>query len=436
MFSCKNGAILILLQLIFLTTPAQDTTNYDKLYEKARKEAFEKKNYGEARVICRKILDKKPQYYDARVLIGNTLAFERKFNDARFEIEKVLEEKPEYHDAIQILLNIEYWSGNLKQALKVADKAILLFPNEYEFKITKAKILDQLELYPEALAILEDLLVPKPKKGGMDTGQLDKLPEEVQEEIKKMIEEIKIKMKKSHIGALYTLELFDKIYAPRHLLEVEFKRKFGKNALILRTSVARRFARQGLQLELDYYRRLGRTSYLYLNAGYSPSSIFPRFRSGAEFYKRLKRNMDASIGARYLYFVGSDSATKQVIIFTGSLGKYYQKYWFGMRPFITPRGTGAALSLLLHARRYFENYDNHLTLTLGYGLTPENRVFLSENTDFYTVTAARAGLNLQRIVAKNYFLFGGLIGERQELSTMPGVYIFDFIFEAGARYRF
>ena len=415
---------------------AQDTTNYDRLFENARKEAFEKKDNSSARTLCRKILDKKPLYIDARVLIANTLSWERRFKEAREEVEKVLEIKPEYRDAIVVLLNIEFWSGNYKQALNVADKGISLFPNDYHFKLVKAKILDQLEEYPEALRILEELKKPVESSGGASSGLMELPPQDMLDEINKLIEEIRIKMLRNHIGALYTLEVLNKVYEPRHLLELEGKRKFGRNALILRFAGARRFGRDGLQLELDYYRKLNKLNYLYLNAGYSPSAIFPNYRAGIEWYHRLPKNMDCSIGARYLLFNLGDDSLKHIFIFTGSLGKYYSNYWFGIRPFITPRGTGAAISVLAHARRYLKNFDSHLTLTIGYGLTPENRVFLAENADFYQVKAARMGMNLQKEIRKNYFLLAGITIENQDLSTLPGVPIFDGIFEIGFRYRF
>lgn len=187
---------------------------------------------------------------------------------------------------------------------------------------------------------------------------------------------------------------------------------------------------------MDLYRKLNRLTYLYLNAGYSPSPIFPAFRGGVEIYRRLPRNMDASLGARYLHFELQGGGTKDVVILTGSLGKYHSNYWFGVRPFITPRGTGVAISALLHARRYLENYESHVTLTLGYGLTPENRIFLGENTDFYQVRAARAGVDLQKVLQDNYFLLLGFTTEASLQNNLPDYTIFDFIFNAGIRYRF
>ncbi|MCC7301649.1 MAG: YaiO family outer membrane beta-barrel protein [Bacteroidia bacterium] len=430
--------ITLILFLFVTSAYSQDTIFFDvdKVFERARRSAFTEKNNQDARDICKKILEKHPDYHDARVLIANTLSWERRFQEARAEIIKVLEKKPEYYDAVTVLLNIEFWSGNLRAALQVANKGIELFPNEYYFKLTKAKILDQLEEYDEALVLLEELKKPKNKPGGANSGQTVLPPEDVMNEIDKMIHDIELKRKRNHAGAMYTLELFSDVYAPRHLLELEGKHRFGKTTAIVRGSAAQRFERTGLMGEADLYYKLNKLTYLYLNGGFSPSAIFPRFRSGFEVYRRLPRNMDASIGLRYLHFVLTGTGTKEIFILTGSVGKYYSHYWFGLRPFITPRGTGAAVSLLAHARRYLRDTENHFTLTAGYGLTPDNRVFLGDNPEFYQVSALRLGADLQKVLADNYFLLAGICFETQRLNNLPGLTIFDGVFQLGIRYRF
>ena len=148
--------------------------------------------------------------------------------------------------------------------------------------------------------------------------------------------------------------------------------KFNWATLIARTSFAqRRYSSSsptGVQFEMDAYPKLTfirKSTYAYLNFGYSPTSLFPLFRAGAEIYTGLPWRLETSLGGRYLYF-----EPKHVFIFTGSLGYYLKDYWFSIRPFVTPKAEGISVSGNLTVRRYWSE-DNYLSFSLGVGSSPE-----------------------------------------------------------------
>ena len=441
---------------------SSDTTNYDKLFEQARKEAYSG-NRDKAREICNKILDKKPDYYDVRMLLAQTYAWDHRYEDARAELKKILDKKPDYYDAqilkartypwdhkyaearteikkvldkkpenkeaLSVWLDVEMWSGNNVKALEVVNNALKLFPTDLDFQLKKAKILDRLEMYEEPLAILESMLNQQNQIGGVKTDKPDKLPEDMELEINKMIDDLKLKLMKNGIGINYQFEVFEAVFGPRHLVELEAKRKLNWGTLIGRISYANRFNRNGVMYEMDAYPKIGKGMYVYLNVGISPSVIFPYLRNGFEFYKKLPRSFEGSLGFRYLVF-----KSKNIKIFTGSIAKYLGNYWFCLRPFITPKGVGVSKSLTLLCRRYFKNADNYITLLIGSGFTPENQY--ASSADIFQLKSQKAGISFQESIKRNYLLSGGFLVERQELSYNPGSFIMGYLFDLGIKIRF
>ena len=90
--------------------------------------------------------------------------------------------------------------------------------------------------------------------------------------------------------------------------------RVGFGSVIARVNYARRFNTDGVQMEVDAYPRFGDGRYLYLNAGYSGASVFPKSRYGAEAYTSLPHAWEASVGVRSLHFGGTP-----VTLLTGSV---------------------------------------------------------------------------------------------------------------------
>ena len=147
-----------------------------------------------------------------------------------------------------------------------------------------------------------------------------------------------------------------------HTVTAELSRKMAPVTLVARTNYAHRFGENGVQVEADAYPRLGERFYAYLNAGYSPSDIFPELRYGGELYGGFGKGGEVSLGARRLEF-----ADDAVTIYTGSLGAYVRNYYFSLRPYVTPKDDATSRSLTVLARRYLADEDSHVTFTAGIG---------------------------------------------------------------------
>jgi len=152
---------------------------------------------------------------------------------------------------------------------------------------------------------------------------------------------------------------------PWHTVSADLSAKFRPATVIGRTTWARRFDQDGVQLELDAYPRIAEGMYAYLNAGWSDAEIFPRLRLGAEVYASPGGGTEVSLGARRLEF-----EDKGVTIYTGSAGLYRGNWYFSARPYVTPRDDDWSVSGSLLARRYFSSAESYATLVVGAGTAP------------------------------------------------------------------
>ena len=194
------------------------------------------------------------------------------------------------------------------------------------------------------------------------------------------------------LGADYSYVGFEDGLDPWHYASLTLGRRGAGGSLIGRVNYARRFGSSGGQFEVDAYPRLSKNTYAYLNAGYSPSSIFPTWRSGGELFIALPKAWETSVGYRQLRFGGLP-----VTLFTGTLGKYVGNYWFSLRPFVRQKDTGMSASASITARHYFEDGDHYLGVRVGYGSTPPDQgapdsVSLARQNSFSASVQGSGGL--------------------------------------------
>jgi YaiO family outer membrane protein len=162
-------------------------------------------------------------------------------------------------------------------------------------------------------------------------------------------------------GVSYERENFNDIDAWQ-LIEAELKHKFGFGGVTLRWNGAERFNDRGHQIEVDAYPSLRKGTYMYLNAGRSNTSFFPRWRYGAEIFQNLPHSFEFSVGARQLNFNSS-----HVTLYTGSLGKYRGNNWISFRPYVSHDSTGTSVSGGLQLRHYYSTADDYVGISGSYG---------------------------------------------------------------------
>jgi YaiO family outer membrane protein len=365
--------------------PQPPQPNLDDMFIQAQDLAFDQQGEA-ARELCREILMIEPNYHEASILMARTYAWEGSFEEATNLLDLVLEKEPENMEALQAMADVKMWSAQYREAIVYIDKALINEPNNIDLLFKKAQALYELEDYTPASVLLNEILDIDPTHTGA----------------RELLDAIKTKTLRNFVGAGYRGDFFDHI-DPWHLFYLEYGRRTRvMGPVIARVNYADRFGRQGFQVEADAYPTLAPGTYLYLNAGYSPDDfLFPRFRAGFEVFQMLPSDWEASLGFRLLTFTDND-----LFILTGSIAKYYQQYYFSLRPYITFASTSpTSQSYFFTARRYFSGPDHHLSLIIGTGFSADEDALVGG--ELYDLSSNTILLQYQQKISPQFLIKAG-----------------------------
>lgn len=357
-----------------------DTTDIDALFKRARNLAYNKE-YAQSRKILMAILENRSDYYDVRSFLGRTFAWEGLYNEARTEFSKVLIEKPDFSDALDALIDVEIWTEQYTVANEYIKIALGYYPTSEQFLMKKVKVsLRQQDKLTASLTLRKILEINPGNK----------------EALKMLNETGGIKLN-NHIQLGYVADFFDKQNEPQQQFFLEFGKNFRPGSFNLRVNYAERFARKSFQGEVDAYLHFIKGNYVYLNAGYSQSSIFPKYRLGGDIFQKLPAGFEISAGARYLKFPKgstfsfiyndtevSGSSSSSTLIYTAYIGNYFRDYWFAVRAYVTPKSLEGdeavyrtySKSFLLTIRKYLDDADNYFGVRGGMGQNPDSKYIM------------------------------------------------------------
>lgn len=339
------------LILPFLTLPvtlsaqSSDST-VDEQYEEARRVAFQEGNYEKARDIAYSALDKSPDYHGIRIFIANLYSWEGRYDKAREEINRIFDRDTQNRRALTAIIDIESRSGNPGDALEWSDKAQVFYPQDQEFMLKKASVLNELENYQKAEEIYREILEIYPASV----------------EARQGLQRVRLKQMKYAVTLSHRHDRFSEIFDPWSFWEFQLSRQTKYGSVIGRIQHANRFGSNGVQFNVDAYPSLFGGLYAYISGGYSEASIYPRYRFGFSLYKSLPLSLELEGGFRYLEFSAS-----QTFIYTASLTKYWGNYLFTGRTYLVPYAGGHSQSLNLLVRRYFSDAETYVGISGGFG---------------------------------------------------------------------
>ncbi len=373
-----------------LAQPAPAPEGTDEAFARARRLAFEGRR-DEASALCRRILEGSPDYLDVRILLGRIHAWAGRYDEGRRELQQVLRAKPGYLDGRLALVDLELWADQPQAAQRLCEEGLSLQPGHPALLLRKARAQKALGAFPEALA----------------SARLAQQADPALYEARQLIENLSELTQRWKVSLSETYDRFDRTFDPWRLTALSLSHRFDAGSLIGRVNRAERFGDTGHQIEVDAYPRWKDGTYFYLNAGFSEASIFPHRRYGGEVFHNFPRGFEGSLGLRHLRFTSSS-----VTIYTGSLAKYWGDYLFSLRANHTPGSLGASRSGSVSVRRYFGDGENHLTLSLGSGVSPDQP---NPNADILNLRSRKASLAAQGWLWRRMILSGGLAFERQEV---------------------
>lgn len=327
-----------------------DTTNLDALYKKAREYAFDN-NYAQARRICQKILERKPNYYDVRTFLGRIYAWEKQYDNARTELSRVLIEKENDFEALSALYDVEFWTESYSVANDYLKVALGYYPTSEALLQKKARLQIKLEEKGEAALTLRRIL-------DLNPGQKDAI---------NMMNSLEGRKLSNNFQTSFLVDQFAS-KSSQQLVSAELGRNFSFGSLTIRGYFADRFGIKGIQYEVENYTHFTKTTYVNLVAGYSDISLFPKEKYTAELFQKLPAGFEISMGLRYLKFINPTT------IYTGSITNYYKDYYFNVRTFITPKNStgdfhtkSTSFTVIASIRIYFGDSDNYLGVKAGQG---------------------------------------------------------------------
>ncbi|MDV6217830.1 YaiO family outer membrane beta-barrel protein [Mucilaginibacter sp. L3T2-6] len=357
--------LFLLIVLSFKVVHAQETTSTDELFKQARTAAFDQKDYLKAIALSKQALHQSPDYADIRIFLGRLYTWSKQPDSARAEFNRVLQKKPDNEDATLAAASLAYWNDNPANALDLLQHGLHYHPASKDLLLLKAKVLAGMKRYNEAETALDSLRAT-------DKGNT---------EARALASRIRDYTSKNKIGISYDYIYFDKQFdAAWHLASVDYTRQTGIGPVTARLNYANRFSTNGTQAELEAYPHISQTFYAYVSGGYSGNvGVFPKYRAGFSLYANLPAAFEAEAGFRYLTF------GDPTWIYTASIGKYYKRYWFNFRTFLTPSNSAISQSFGLNMRYYYGGADDYLSLGLGTGISPDdprNNVLLNNGNPY------------------------------------------------------
>jgi len=325
--------LIITLLVFYLVQPkAQDTlfqSDPEKEFARMR-ELAAAGDYSDAKQIGNMLLEENDAYHDVALYLARILGWESSFDSAYMLIDRVIAMEPGLYEAYATCVDLAYWENNLEKLETCAGSAT--------------------ELEPDSAGVFDRYMVAL-QQGQSRSDQLE-------------------------LFGYYSYDHFSEPYVRNwHMLTAggEIPFKYGK----LIPSVNGGYMAGGaspatdLQINLDAYLNLGKTTYALLAYGFSPNgelNYFPGQRAAAEVWQALPKGFGISAGLRYFYW------DQNFTFLTFSAEKYAGNYWFSFRNYLFFKDYGVSGSYYLSARRYFDTRFNYLTLTLGYGTAPDEPI--------------------------------------------------------------
>ncbi len=409
--SFKKIFSIVFLLLFSFAVQAQSS---DELFEKAREIGFNGKRK-EARELCKQALFISPNYIDIRIFLGRLYTWDDLYDSARICFKKSIELNVNYIDAYSAWCDMELWSDNPNEALKIAKQGLIINPENDELLLKKSKALYNLKLYKEAYIEVNTIL--KKNKGSQEAFQL--------------ADRIKINLEKNKIFLGYDYDLFNKIFDPWQMGTLQYSRRTELIGTVVgRINYAERFKSTGAQYEIDAYPSLSKKMYAYVSAGISNDALFPQYRWGLSLYRSLPKSFEIEAGVRYLHF------SNDTWIYTGSIGKYWKDFWFCLKPNFIPSGFGTSSSVNFITRYYLSDADNYLTLTLGTGISPDEvKIQRNDGTpNSVLLKSNRIRIGYQRALPKRFIISLGTGIAEEETSNFG--YRTDYSFNIGLEKSF
>lgn len=360
----KRIFLLSLFFCILCTELVNAQTNVDSLLNAAIQKAHQGK-YEESINDANRALQTDSSRADIYVFTANVYSWSHKNDSALIFIEKAKDMKYLNDDFYSSYLNILLRSNNYQTLAKVGEEA-----EKNGYSNTKDLLAKQLIAYRETGEY----------EKGIKLAEQDKYKQFLANDtIDQLYTALLLDKRINRISVSYSLDMFDNV-DPHHLVTIGYSRKISTyNTFAADIYYANRFSKNDFLIELNDYWTIYKKNYLQLGFGYaSNANLFPRYRTGIEYFFMPADKWEASLGGRYMNY--PNAANKDVFIFTCSIGNYFGNNWLSIRPFYVLQNDLQSLSVVLKYRLYGKSPMNYWGIEAGVGNSPDDILTTSQSS--------------------------------------------------------
>ena len=145
----------------FIKSIGLDQFNPEQQFEKARQLSYDG-DFVKSRAILKYVLNRSPNYHDARILLARTFGWDQQYDSAIFYIKQTIDRAPLYTDAFCAWADVAYWRGDHNEALSIIEKGLMVSEHDNELLARKARALMKLGKSNEANRLINDILAVAP----------------------------------------------------------------------------------------------------------------------------------------------------------------------------------------------------------------------------------------------------------------------------------
>ena len=364
----------------------------------------------EAIALLQKRLQDHPTDGDARVVLGNFLAWNDRYDEAR-EVLEASRAAAYRGDVQRALINVELWSSHPERAEKLAAEGLEHEPDAADLRILRARALRNLRRTEDARGEVDRALALAPRDEAA-LGLRDSLAAE-------------LRLWEVDVDA--NADWFNRTFAPWWEARTTVSRRTGFGPVIFRASHAHRFDSDDNLFELEAYPHLREGTYAFVSVGFSPQALlYPHARVALDLYQSLGEGFEASIGYRGLFF----SSTTHIVV--GSFGKYFGNWFAFVRGYwVIPSGGSTSGSIHFNLRRYFADGESYLGARYARG---QSRDELFTTSEFQFNSADTIALEASLLLPKGFNASARASMTRQGQSGQSD--LLDWSLSGGVGYRF
>jgi len=401
--------------------------NNDSSYEKAYQLAYDGKT-GLAYEILDDLVKENPTNLKAKSLYASANSWYGNYKKARNEFNKILSKDKNNRNTWIASVKNELYAKKYAVALGLANKGLIYIKEDQELERLKKLAIDgvnSIEYEEKGWHNVESEVSIGSKKKASKVKNKAKDSVAIAETVSES--PLNIEKEKNRIAINNSFTVFNERYDPITFSGISYMKKLKIGSIIPKINYSNRAGKNGIQYAVDFYPKITKGLYAYLNYGYSNSEIYPTHKMGGDLYLNLKKGYEFSAGGRFIKF-----PTRDLKVVTNSLGYYKGNYYFSLRSYITPlpdRLTTVSANLLV--RKYLKDAENFFGVSGGFGFSPELRQFtsgediLAETLLF--IESQRFSCEYQFTTKNSPNVYRTNLGvTRQELAFAPGQYFWSF----------